>query len=149
MRNFVLSRIINLLWVHRLLFCYLSTVQSHSLSSKRPFFSNFFFFKFRLFGLYVIQRWCKINAQISINNNSSLILVFWFQFQNIQQILSSIKINTNSPIFGQTDKISQMNFQNSLWVFQLNKFCFMGSDFSKIGLWQIINNSQPNHFSFF
>jgi len=75
--------------------------------------------------LLVVKRRGKVDLHISINHTQSVILILRLDLKDVNVILSIECLNPDCVPHMQAGKVSQLDFQNGLWIGQLYKFGLM------------------------
>lgn len=79
------------------------------------------------FGLLIVQRWCKVYLNVSINNTNCLILILGFYLKYINLKFTWKRWDRYCVSFMKTSKVSKLKLEYSFRIIKFNEFCFMGT----------------------
>lgn len=110
-------------------------INSDTFTSKHTtfFLFNFLFYSGLFSGwFFIVERWCKININISINDTYRIVRCFRIDLQNIDIELFIECRDRNSVTFMQAGKISQLIFKDSFWIAGFDEFCSVWTKFNHV-----------------
>lgn len=82
---------------------------------------------------FIVEGWSKINFHISIDDANRIILIFWFDFDDIDLKFTWECGDGNSVSLVQTGEVSELIFKDSFGVIKFNELGEMGSKFNEVG----------------